>query len=404
MTDFNGEELIITLDPVVNGVLTVDVAVLYKEWKTWMLDGNMRFPEAFRTTGGDELTSIINAGAYFFVRNDLGWRIRPFENDGDYFFIGNAAAQDTSIRITTSTIGSFRTAILGLQPVTQGVTQSMAAQLEFNVFAGSVAVDVVNGVAGTGSSGLDPIGTRSAPSNNMADALSIAVSHGLHLFTLINDITITSGDFSAGFEFTADNINTLITAEAGANLSNCVFSNVTATGELDGVNRLNRAQVQAVTSMSGQLSLSDLFSTIDIIGTTHLLQCFSGAAALGYPSLQSVGSNEVIVRDFRGSLGIGGMTGGAHSIGVYGGRIVIEANCTGGTVYARGDPYEITDMSGGAVTIIDQTDSQKVREIHKVLGLDSASPMTVTPTSRVAGGISQVITGDGETTTTVTRQ
>lgn len=45
-----------------------------------------------------------------------------------------------------------------------------------------------------------------------------------------------------------------------------------------------------------------------------------------------------------------------------------------------------------------------VDELHKIQGLDAANPMTVTPTTRVAGAIDLEITGDGETTTTVTRQ
>jgi len=44
-----------------------------------------------------------------------------------------------------------------------------------------------------------------------------------------------------------------------------------------------------------------------------------------------------------------------------------------------------------------------VDELHRIHGLKSGEPMTVTPTSRAAGGISQTITGDGTTTTTVTR-
>ena len=47
--------------------------------------------------------------------------------------------------------------------------------------------------------------------------------------------------------------------------------------------------------------------------------------------------------------------------------------------------------------------SVKVDELHKLQGLDAANPMTVTPTSRTAGTISQTISGDGTTTTTVTR-
>jgi hypothetical protein len=45
----------------------------------------------------------------------------------------------------------------------------------------------------------------------------------------------------------------------------------------------------------------------------------------------------------------------------------------------------------------------KTDELHKLQGLDSDNPMTVTPTSRSAGSIDQTISGDGETTSTVTR-
>jgi hypothetical protein len=45
----------------------------------------------------------------------------------------------------------------------------------------------------------------------------------------------------------------------------------------------------------------------------------------------------------------------------------------------------------------------KIGEVHTLAGLDAASPMTVTPTSRVAGDIELAISGDGITTTTVTR-
>jgi hypothetical protein len=42
-------------------------------------------------------------------------------------------------------------------------------------------------------------------------------------------------------------------------------------------------------------------------------------------------------------------------------------------------------------------------EIHRIHGLKSGEPMTVTPMTRVSGSISQTITGDGTTTSTVTR-
>ena len=57
-----------------------------------------------------------------------------------------------------------------------------------------------------------------------------------------------------------------------------------------------------------------------------------------------------------------------------------------------------TLLSGQNIAI-----QNKVDELHKLEGLDAATPMTVTPTSRNAGTISQTISGDGETTSTVTR-
>lgn len=45
----------------------------------------------------------------------------------------------------------------------------------------------------------------------------------------------------------------------------------------------------------------------------------------------------------------------------------------------------------------------QVGEVYQIQGLESGTPMTVTQTSRTAGSISLAITGDGVTTSTVTR-
>jgi hypothetical protein len=45
-----------------------------------------------------------------------------------------------------------------------------------------------------------------------------------------------------------------------------------------------------------------------------------------------------------------------------------------------------------------------VDELHKIQGLDSANPVTITPTKRQAGDIEIAIGGDGETITTLERQ
>ncbi|MDY6857292.1 MAG: hypothetical protein SWO11_21835 [Thermodesulfobacteriota bacterium] len=64
------------------------------------------------------------------------------------------------------------------------------------------------------------------------------------------------------------------------------------------------------------------------------------------------------------------------------------------------DSVTLTGRERYAITYIPK---DKVDDLYKLQGLDVSNPMTVTPTSRVAGSVSQTISGDGATTSTVTR-
>ncbi len=121
MPSFDGENLIITLD---TGTPNVDVeADLYSGWKEWQqLGGNIGFAPAFRVFGGDPLTPGVSAGAYFFLRNDLGWRIRPPEEDCTIYLTGNLVPEDSSLPILVPTLGDHRVLVNGLQPITQSVS------------------------------------------------------------------------------------------------------------------------------------------------------------------------------------------------------------------------------------------------------------------------------------------
>ncbi|MDX1493536.1 MAG: hypothetical protein R3253_05735 [Longimicrobiales bacterium] len=127
MPTFDGENLLIVLD---SGITEVDVEVdLYSDWKEWFKQGtNSRYPLAFRTTGGDPLTAALDLGAYFFLRNDLGWRIRPPEEDITIVFTGNLAPEDVSQPVMVPTLGGFTVLVAGLQPVTQGVDAVLTLQ------------------------------------------------------------------------------------------------------------------------------------------------------------------------------------------------------------------------------------------------------------------------------------
>lgn len=72
---------------------------------------------------------------------------------------------------------------------------------------------------------------------------------------------------------------------------------------------------------------------------------------------------------------------------------------------SAGNPWtDVATYGSGTKGELIQLIYNLIDELHKLEGLDIANPVTVTPTSRVVGAIEQEITGDGVTTTTVTRQ
>lgn len=184
MPTFDGENLIITLD---SGITTVDVEIdLYSEWKEWiLLSTNSKYPPAFRTVGGDPLTPGIDAGAYFFIRNDLGWRIKPPEENITVYIVGNLAPEDSGLDVLIPTTGAFTAAIFGLQPITQKVDQLLQLQND-TFYQGYVWIDTIGGTAGTAY----PVGTASEPVNNIADAIAIANRLGVRSFKLVGAITL----------------------------------------------------------------------------------------------------------------------------------------------------------------------------------------------------------------------
>ena len=98
--------------------------------------------------------------------------------------------------------------------------------------------------------------------------------------------------------------------------------------------------------------------------------------------------------------------------GTYGGRIVRSTNANNelqlnAQNHAAANVHqfqaEVITSSAFDASVITAFAVPELQEIHAIHGLKSGSALTVTPSSRVAGAISQSITGDGTTTTTVTR-
>ncbi len=117
VAQFDGDNLIIKLP-------SLDVydgkSEIYSEWKRWsLLDDNLGYPQAFDTTGGDPLGPGQSIAPYFFVRNDLGWRIEMPSADGDVTIVGNVIRRDTGLPLYEQASGF--TAFLQLEVSPQAI-------------------------------------------------------------------------------------------------------------------------------------------------------------------------------------------------------------------------------------------------------------------------------------------
>lgn len=255
-------------------------------------------------------------------------------------------------------------------PLTQVVrTSSSSATLQdlesvqAASFDGGVAVNVSSSYSGTEF----PVGTREQPVNNMADALTIAQNRGFNTFYVSGALTLSSGDFSAGYVFHGENVVTaVITVQAASDVNSCEFIHATIDGTIDNNNIFRECIVGDVTQLNGYLISSVLTGTVTLGGglQANIINCYSGIAGGGagqYPVVDMGGTGQTLVlRNYSGGIGIENCTGaGDSSLDFASGRAVFENTVTAGTFTVRGIA-EITDNSGGTAVVSDKTLDQDI--------------------------------------------
>ena len=118
------------------GVTSLDAEIdLYSDLKEdWVANANGEFAFEFpiRTIGGDPIGGGLEAGAFFFLRNDLGWRIQPQETDHELTILGNLYGEDVGLPLFDATEGPF-TVMIRLQ--TSSLTQLAGEVLGANPIA-----------------------------------------------------------------------------------------------------------------------------------------------------------------------------------------------------------------------------------------------------------------------------
>ena len=100
---FDGANLHITLPSI--GSFDTQTEI-YSAWKEWIrLSDNAKYPPAFDSTGGDNVGGGQAIAPYFFCRNDLGWRIKMPQADGEIIVSGNLFPRDPSSVLFEQTSG-----------------------------------------------------------------------------------------------------------------------------------------------------------------------------------------------------------------------------------------------------------------------------------------------------------
>ena len=134
---FHGDTRLIVVNEG-DGGHNLDAAIdLYSDWKEWMLQGdNAKFVPAFRTIGGDPLGAGLSAGAYFFLQNQEGWRIRPHEDSHELTITGNLYAEEATLPMFVPSLGGYTIAIkLERSSLTQRASGETAAAIASAVIA-----------------------------------------------------------------------------------------------------------------------------------------------------------------------------------------------------------------------------------------------------------------------------
>lgn len=341
--DFDGPSKIITLN---SGETSVEAQYIYSEWKRWITEeDNSKYEPAFDTIGGDPLTPGIKAGAYYFLRNDLGWRIRPPEEDTTIYLAGNLTPRDSAYPILISTTGDYNVLVAGLQPITQSVNEILTLQQDTS-FNGKIYIDYIDGQSGTAY----PIGTASSPVSNFEDGETIANGLGIDTFFLHGELFLPhdEDDFNlvANSNFAVFNFNGY--RADGWRMDGIQINGRAAYGNYSSKSHYESCTLSNAGNLAADLNQCFINNTISFAtGTFNLSYCVAGENGT---TINLHGRDtKLIIRNWAGKLTLisGQNPSGVVLVDSLSSRIILDETCTEGTysLYGMGELQDETTGS-----------------------------------------------------------
>ena len=347
-------------------------------------------------------------------------------------------------------------AVLDTDLTTYSTEFTVATSLQLAAYSDAIWVDNIDGSHGSSY----PYGTKELPVEHVEDAVLIAQSLGIHNIRIKGDYVFDSSILVTGLTFIGDgNQLSHFTFPTKMIITNSIIKSAEINGWLSGVNLIDdchlidfgsdtfvpsNSEIQIKnTLIEGTLTLPNTYS-----GVLQVLNCWAMADASGNPPIFDHGNSgsSLQVRNLSGFINIKNVTEEVDiRVFLNSGGIVLEDSITagnfvltgvgtlddsvGGTAVLNTDALlskeiitsaiwdelvikhlnagsfgdAIADLltAGGSLT---PTQSIQLEELYKLQGLDINFPMTVTPDLRTVDDIDLELTGDGETSTIVTRQ
>jgi len=241
-------------------------------------------------------------------------------------------------------------------------------------YMGEVVIDTVNGVAGTDF----PTGTPYQPSNNLANALTIAGNIGVRKFKVAGSITLTGALTNWTIEGVAANNLVAIVNLGGQNVAGTEFCNVALTGTSTGF--FTGKCCEFFGTLNG---IQGFFRDCSFLGTITpaanagiwLFDCQSGVAGLSTPVLDLTNhttTGSVNLRGYSGGIALRNLSSAGFngSLEFIAGQVQLEATLTAGTVAIRGIT-KVTDLSAGTTIV---TEAALARTPIQELILNDSTP------------------------------
>lgn len=218
-------------------------------------------------------------------------------------------------------------------------TLTEQASIQYASFNGGVTIDALNGEPGTSF----PHGTPQAPVDNLADAMTIAVTRGFPTIFVIGDLIVDNGGDYSGMQFIGTSTTkSHITIDPDANVLNCEFFEATIDGTLDGNAQLRDCRILNLNYINGVVESCLLGPGTIVLGggsEAHFIDCKSGVATEGdYPIIDCGGTGQTLaMRRYDGEILIKNKTGPENMvIDLAAGNILLDSTITDGHIVLRG--------------------------------------------------------------------